>query len=185
MTDDARILERVAGGDRAAFEAFVRRHRDTVRRYARAVAGDDDAAEDAVQEVFIAAWRGAAGFRGGTSARAWLLVIARNAVRRQHRRSAGEPPSFEPLETVALQAGWGRSPDDDWTDRLAAAEVVERGLAALGDDDREILLLRDMEGFTNDEAAEVLGLSLPAVKSRLHRARLRFMANVRGVHGGP
>ncbi len=181
MTDDAQTLEHVAGGDRDAFERFVRRHEGAVLRYIRTRTADPDRAEDALQETFITAWRRADGYRGAGSARAWLLTIARNAVHRQYRRSAGEPESFQPLDAIAVGAGWGRDPDEAWTSRIAAAELVERGFHGLSEEDREVLLLRDLEGFGNEEVAELLELSLAAVKSRVHRARLRFMEKVRGI----
>ena len=184
MTEDARTLERVAGGDRHSFERFVREHEAAVLRYIRTRTADPQLAEDALQETFIAAWRSAATFRGAGSARAWLLGIARNAVRRQYRRPAGEPDSFEPLDAIAVRAGWGRAPDDSLDERIAARELVERGFERLSSEDREVLLLRDLEGFGNEDVARMLGLSLPAVKSRLHRARLRFMESVRRIDEG-
>lgn len=180
MTDDARMLEAVARGDRVAFERFVRRHEAAVLRYARSQTPDEERAADALQETFIAAWRSAGTFRGPDSARGWLLAIARNAVRRQYRRPAGAPERFEPL-AAAAQAGWGREPGEAWTARIAARELVERGFEALSPEDRELLLLRDLEGFRNEDVAGILGLSVPAVKSRLHRARMRFMATVREI----
>ena len=184
MTEDAPTLERVARGDRDAFERFVRRHEGAVLRYIRTRTSDPDRAEDALQETFIAAWRSAGTFRGDGSARAWLLTIARNAVRREYRRAAGEPERFQPLDAVAVGAGWGRDPDEAWTDRIAAGQLVERAFERLSADDREILLLRDLEGFRNEDVAEMLGLSLAATKSRLHRARLRFMESARGTDAG-
>lgn len=184
MTEDAERLERSAAGDRRAFERFVVDHEGAVLRYIRTLTRDPAAVEDALQETFIAAWRGAGTFRGEASARAWLLSIARNAVRRQYRRPAGAPESFEPLDAVAVRAGWGRDPDEAWTDRIAAAQVVERGFDTLSPEDREILVLRDLEGFENQEVAEMLDLSLAAVKSRVHRARLRFMESVRRIDAG-
>lgn len=184
MTDDAELLARAAAGDRRAFRRFVEDHEGAVLRYIRTRTGDTGMAEDALQETFIAAWRHAGSFRGDGPARTWLLAIARNAVHRQHRRSAGEPEAFEPLDEIAVRAGWGRDPDEAWTERIAAAQLVERGFAQLSPDDREILVLRDIEGLGNAEVARLLGLSLSAVKSRVHRARLRFMESVRGIDEG-
>ncbi len=175
---------RAAEGDRRAFERFVEEHEGAVLRYIRTRTGDPEVVEEALQETFIAAWRRADTFRGHGSPRAWLLTIARNAVRRQYRRPAGAPDTFEPLDAVAARAGWGREPDEAWTDRIAARQVVERGFDALSPEDREVLVLRDLEGFGNQEVGELLGLSLAAVKSRVHRARLRFMESVRGIDEG-
>ena len=184
MTDEPELLERAADGDRRAFEHFVRKHEGAVLRYIRTQTSDDDVAEEALQETFIAAWRHADGFRGDGSPRAWLLTIARNAVRRQYRRPAGAPETFEPLDSAAVRAGWGREPEDRWTDRITAAQVVERGFTGLSPEDREVLVLRDLEGLGNEETAELLGLSVAAVKSRVHRARLRFMESVRRIDEG-
>ena len=184
MTDDAELLARAAAGDRRAFRRFVEDHEGAVLRYIRTRTGDAGVAEDALQETFIAAWRGADGFRADGSPRAWLLTIARNAVRRQYRRPAGAPEAFEPLEAAATRAGWGRDPDEEWTDRVAARQVVERGFETLSPEDREVLVLRDLEGFGNEDVAAMLDISLAAVKSRVHRARLRFMESVRGLDEG-
>lgn len=181
---DAELLERSAGGDRRAFERFVTAHEGAVLRYVRTRTDDPAVAEDALQETFIAAWRSAGTFRGGGSARAWLLTIARNAVRRQYRRPAGAPEAFEPLDATAVRAGWGRDPHEEWADRITAAQVLHRGFESLSPGDREVLVLRDLEGFSNGETAALLGLSVAAVKSRVHRARLRFMESVRGGDGG-
>ena len=184
MIDDAERLERAAAGDRRAFERLVLDHEGAVLRYIRTRTTDPEVVEDALQETFMAAWRSAGSFRGDGSVRAWLLTIARNAVRRQYRRPAGAPDRFEPLDAVAVRAGWGRDPGEAWTDRIAARQLVERAFEALSADDREVLVLRDLEGFGNDDVAEMLGLSVAAVKSRVHRARLRFMESVRGIDGG-
>jgi RNA polymerase sigma-70 factor (ECF subfamily) len=184
VSDEGTALERAAEGDRRAFERFVEEHEAAVLRYIRTQTRDPDVVEEALQETFIAAWRSADTFRDDGSPRAWLLTIARNAVRRWYRRPAGAPDTFEPLDAVAVRAGWGRDPDEEWTDRIAARQVVERGFEALSAEDREVLVLRDLEGFGNGDVAEMLGLSLAAVKSRVHRARLRFMESVRGIDEG-
>ena len=108
------------------------------------------------------------------NARGWLFSIARRHTARHFRRRAGEPAQMDTLETMGLNAGWGQSLGDD----IAAAHDVRRALAHLDESTREILVLRDIEGFTNEETAEALGLSVPATKSRLHRARLALLAEL-------
>jgi RNA polymerase sigma-70 factor, ECF subfamily len=178
---DAEILRRTAAGDASAFELLVARHEAAVYRYIRALVQVEDRLDDALQETFIAAWRGAAGFRGESGARAWLLQIARRATLRQYRRHAGEPRHHASLETLAVEAGWSDVSRDPLAERLAARELVEAGFRGLSTEDREILVLRDLEQLTGEEAAATLGITLPAQKSRLHRARLRFLANVKGM----
>jgi RNA polymerase sigma-70 factor, ECF subfamily len=173
---DADLLRGTAGGDRAAFTAFVRRHEPAVLRYVTAITDDADRAADAQQETFIAAWRGAAEFRGTGSARAWLLRIARHRVYREFRLRSGQPRAHATLEVLAREAGWGDDSAERITNRIDAREQVRAGFQPLSVEDREILILRDLEEFSGEETAEMLGLSLAAQKSRLHRARLRFMA---------
>jgi RNA polymerase sigma-70 factor, ECF subfamily len=183
LLSDADALRRTASGDAAAFEAVVDRHESAVLRYLRALTDDADRAEDMLQETFIAAWRGAGSFRGSDSARGWLLTIARHALHRHVRRHAGEPRRFEPLESLAVDAGWGDA-GDKLGRLLDAREIVAIGFAGLSAEDREILVLRDLEEFSGEEVGSMLGLTLAAVKSRLHRARLRFIGNLKGGRHG-
>jgi RNA polymerase sigma-70 factor (ECF subfamily) len=171
---DASLLARTAAGDASAFTAFVRRHEARVYRYALLLAGQRADAEDALQETFLRAWRHAAQFRGPGAATGWLLAIARSAVARQRRRHAGEPVAHESLDVLAEQAGWGASVDGGAAEDAVAR--VQRALARLGAGDREILALRDLEGRSGEATAEALGITLAAMKTRLHRARLRFAA---------
>jgi RNA polymerase sigma-70 factor (ECF subfamily) len=91
----------------------------------------------------------------------------------------GEPASFEPLETLGVQAGWGD--DGAALESLARRDLLRRALRRLRPDDREILVLRELEGLPGAEVAEMLELTLAAMKSRLHRARLRLAAALREV----
>jgi len=179
--DDLTLLRRAGAGDGDAFERLVTRHQAPVHRFARTLTDDEAAAEDALQETFVAAWRGAAAFRGDASVRSWLFTIARNAVHRQFRRPAGAPApeDVEPLDELGVRAGWGTSDPEAGAIRRQRRDSVARALEALHTDDRRVIILRDLEQLSGEEAAAVLGLSLPALKSRLHRARLRFAARLR------
>lgn len=177
---DRELIRRAAAGDREAFERIVERHQAAVHRYIRSIVHQAAAAEDALQETFLAAWRAAGTFRGEGGARPWLLAIARHASARQFRRRAGEPADTTPLEDLGREAGWGGEADPEAQAlRRERLEILSAALAALAPDDREVIVLRDLEGLTGEEAASVLGLELPALKSRLHRARLRFAARLR------
>lgn len=175
---DVVLLARTAAGDRRAFEHFVERHQAAVYRYARTLVGRPEDAEDVLQQTFLAAWRGAAGFRGDASGRTWVLTVARHAAHRYRSRVAPEPADDPSLEELGLRAGWGGpSPE-----RLAmAAEERARvvaALASLAPADREILTLRDLEALSGDETAALLGITVAAMKSRLHRARLALAARL-------
>jgi len=182
LSGDAELLAQAASGNEGAFEALVLRHREAVWRFACSLTRDTALAEDALQETFLAAWRGAAAFRGDGPALGWLLSIARNAVYRQFRTRASEPGQLESLSELGEAAGWGAAPDP--TEAYVSRDEVDRALHGLGPEDRELLLLRDQEGLTNEACAALLGIGLPALKSRLHRARLRFVASFRGGRHG-
>lgn len=179
--DDLIVLGQVAQGDRLAFDDFVRRHQASLLRFIHTLTTDAGRAEDALQETCLAIWQHAASFRGEASVKSWIFSIARHAVARQFRRGAAEPApeDHEPLDAIGAAAGWGHDDPETAAMRSEARETVHRALAALSADDRRLLTLRELEGLTGAQAAGVLGLSLAAEKSRLHRARLRFMAALR------
>lgn len=153
------------------------RHADAVHRLLLSVGATPDDAEDALQDCFVAAWRGASTFRGSGAARGWLFTIARNALRRQHRRRAGEPAEYESLDSLGASAGWGS--ESDFSHRFEVRETLEWALGQLPPDEREVVVLRDLEGFSGQETADALELSLAGMKSRLHRGRLRLMGVAR------
>lgn len=177
---DRELIRRTAAGDREAFDSLIERHQAAVHRYIRSIVRQPASAEDALQETFLAAWRAAGSFRGEAGARPWLLAIARHASARQFRRRAGEPQETVPLDELGRRAGWGA---DENPEALAMRRERQRTLSdaldALAPEDREVIVLRDLEGLSGEEAARVLGLELAALKSRLHRARLRFAARLR------
>jgi RNA polymerase sigma-70 factor, ECF subfamily len=176
--DDAELLTRSADGDRAAFTALMERHGGAVHRFLLSLGAAPQDAEDALQECFVSAWRSAESFQGAGSARSWLFTIARNTHLRQARRRAGEPVTMEPLEVLGAEAGWGATSGFDH--RFEVAEEVRWALHQIPEDEREVVVLRDLEGLSGDDTAQLLELSLPAMKSRLHRGRLRLMAVMRG-----
>lgn len=178
-------MSRVAAGDRDAFTEVVRRHAPAVMRVARAIAGDDARADDVAQEAFVAAMESARTYRADLgSVRAWLLTIARNKARRA-RRAKPEELRAEwddaPLFDLGLRAGWGDDAPDVSFEREEESERLARALASLADEEREIIALRDVEELSGEETARVLGVTVAAMKSRLHRARLRMLGAVREI----
>ncbi|MCU0225832.1 MAG: sigma-70 family RNA polymerase sigma factor [Acidobacteria bacterium] len=175
--DDAELLRRTAAGDRAAFDEVVARHKDAVWRLCRAAAPTRQDAEDALQEAFLSAFRHAGQFRGESSVRTWLLTIARHAALRLSVRAAAAPDPEPDIWALGIDAGWG-APEDPEALAIAAQrrDALQRALDALEPADREVIVLRDLEQLDGESAAAVLGLALPAMKSRLHRARLRLAA---------
>jgi RNA polymerase sigma-70 factor (ECF subfamily) len=178
--DDATLLAMSASGSADAFDRFVARHQAAVFRYLRTKANDADA-EDALQQTFVAAWRNAATIEVEGSARPWLFTVARNAAAKLQRRAGAAPQPVEDLEQLGELAGFA-APDATPARFAEAAEerqLLNSALSSLPDADREVLTLRDLEQLTGEQVAELLGLSLPAMKSRLHRARLRLVAELR------
>lgn len=185
IDSDTELLVRTAAGDRSAFDQFVERHQAAVMRLLLAGADSPDDAEDALQEAFLGAWRSASTFSGNESARGWILTIARNALRRQYRRRVGEPSEFLPLDDLGRDAGWGsEEPPDAVYARVESRERLAQALSRLQPADREVLVLRDLEELSGEAAAAALGITVRAMKSRLHRARLRLAAELRGQHAG-
>lgn len=173
----------MAAGDRAAFSELVDATRDGVWRLLRALTADPAAAEDVLQETYVAVWRSASTFRAEGSARAWIYGLARRLAARSWRRRAGEPASLIPLQELGAQAGWGRDPEEI-TAALEDRALLAVALDRLSTHDREIIVLCDLEGLSGPEVGRLLGLTANAARVRLHRARLRLMAQLRGGEGG-
>lgn len=174
------LARRAAQGDRAAFDALVVMHQAALMRFARALTRDAAAAEDVFQETFLAAFRRIRTFRGESAFRTWLFTIARRAAMRRSRKRAGEPAEHESLQVLGEAAGWGSdqahaSP----ADQAERRELLAKALGSLEEEERTVIVLRDLEGLSGEEAAAVVGISVAALKSRLHRARLRLAAAAR------
>ena len=191
---DAELLEAARSGKGEALEVLLERHEARLYRFARRLCRHREDAEDVLQESLLAAARGLPGFRGASSIGTWLYTIARSFCIKKRRRSVFAPAevSLDSEASVAARglADPGRRPDEALeASRLEAA--LERAIAALDRPYREVLLLRDVEGLPSAEVARVTGLSVPAVKTRLHRARGRLREALapllapRGAHAPP
>lgn len=147
--------------------------------------GDRQDAEDLVQEVLMHAYRGWDSFQGRSSEKTWLYTIAARACQRMHRKRAGEPAHVGSLEEllpfseprVAIIAQDQEGPLQVQI-RTEARQQVEAAIAALPDEFRIPLILKEIVGFSVPEVAQVLDLQEGTVKSRIHRARLRIRAAV-------
>jgi RNA polymerase sigma-70 factor (ECF subfamily) len=178
---DPELIVRSAGGDRAAFEILVSRHERAVFRLARTITQTNEDAEDVLQETFLSAFRGAGTFRASASVRTWLLTIARHAAIRHETRAARLPAANVDAANLGIDAGWGSDPES-LVIRAQQHEHLKSALESLSPQDREILVLRDLEGVSGDDVASLLAMSRPAMKSRLHRARLRLLGRLRADH---
>lgn len=176
---DEELLRRTSAGEHEAFDVLMTRHSAAVYRFARAATDGPAAAEDVLQETFLAAWRGAGSFQGRSAARTWLLTIARNQAWHHRERAGRLPVDDGPLPELGEAAGWGSESPESEALLSERRTLLARALSVLAAEDREILVLRDLEELSGEETAAALGLSLSAMKSRLHRARLRLAARLR------
>lgn len=178
---DLGIVERVRGGELEAFNRLVELYQDYLFGIAYRILTDRDHAADAVQDAFLHAYRHLATYRGG-SFRSWLTRIGVNAcmdLLRAKRRRPSQP--FPELDDESWEP---RAPEDDDPEARATASARARALSeALGriaHDQRVAIVLYDVEGYDYQEIANLTGVSLGTVKSRIHRGRLALRALLQG-----
>lgn len=170
---DAILVERARAGDLTAFNDIVALHQDFLHALVVRVVPDRDQADDVTQEAFFRAYRQLEGYRGG-SLRSWLARIAMNAaldLQRARKRRPSQP--YPELEDDSWQPPSGA--DDDPEEIVAASErhaAITDALGRITADQRAAIVLFDVEGFDYAEIAEMTGVSLGTVKSRIHRGRL-------------
>jgi len=189
---DARLLAAAQAGDKQALEKLLEQHQAQVYRFGMKMCRDPEDAKDILQDTLLAMARTVRDFRGASSISTWLYTIARSFCIKKRRRSKFAPEEERSLDTDAASEAKGLAAPGKNPDEALAGRQVERALeqviAALDPMYREVLLLRDVEGLAAPEVAEVLGVSVQAVKTRLHRARLSVrerVAPLLGVEPGP
>lgn len=183
------LLARARTGDREALEALLAHHQAQIYRFGLKMCHDPDDAQDVLQDTLFAMARGVRDFRGASSLSTWLYAIARSFCIKKRRRSKFAPAPERSLDSDAnLEAARVADPAKRPDEALAGRQIeatLEEAIGALDPMHREVLLLRDVEGLTAPQVAEVLGVSVQAVKSRLHRARLSVRAQVAPLLGVP
>ncbi|MEW5851835.1 MAG: sigma-70 family RNA polymerase sigma factor [Myxococcota bacterium] len=166
------LIEAARAGDRRALETLLARHQDTIYRFGVRMCANPDDAQDVLQDTMLAVARNLHSFRGASSFSTWVYAIARSFCAKRHR--PGRSVRAADLDEEAAAEGVAdprRGPEDALLERRLQRSL-EDAIAALEPMYRETLLLRDVEGLSAAETAEVLGLTVEAVKSRLHRARV-------------
>jgi RNA polymerase sigma-70 factor (ECF subfamily) len=181
--DESALIEASQAGDPRALDELVRRNQDRVYSFAMRMCRNVEDAKDILQETFLGVVRSIRDFRAESRFSTWLYRIAANACLKKRRRGVFDP---EPEQEISLDAlmprpdAEGRKPEiPDWSEdaerALLRGELVQQMEAAIDKLPREykiVIILRDVEGFSAEETADLLKLSVPAVKSRLHRARV-------------
>ena len=183
---DERLLADARQGDKQALEALLERHQPQVYRFGLKMCRDPEDAQDVLQDTLLAMARGVRDFRGASSISTWLYTIARSFCIKKRRRSKFAPAQQRSLESDAAVEAGRLAGGEDPAETLAGKEVeraLEQAITALEPMYREVLLLRDVEGLTAPEVAEIVGTTVQAVKSRLHRARLSVRERVAPLLG--
>ncbi len=169
------LLDAVRAGDRRALERLLARHQAAIYRFGTKMCRDEEDAKDILQETMFAAARTIPEFRGTSAVSTWLYAIARSFCIKKRRTSKFAPERVESLDAHAEQAAeiadTGRNPEENAAGRQLQV-ALDDAIAGLDPMYREVIALRDVEGLSAAEVAEVMGLSIEAVKSRLHRARM-------------
>jgi RNA polymerase sigma-70 factor (ECF subfamily) len=177
---DVALVERAKAGDQAAFETLVKQYERQIFRTALHITQNREDAEDITQDVFVKAFTKLDQFQGNSKFSTWLVRIAVNeSLMRLRKRKTSKTVSMD--QDVETDEGsiprdfaeWRPNPEQNFS-QSELAEILRKTIAGLPPGFRTVFTLRDIENLSTEETAEALGLSVPAVKSRLLRARLQL-----------
>ena len=176
--DEASLVAKAQAGDGDAFGALVRQYQNKIYRLAKHITQNDEDAEDVLQDAFLKAYEHLSGFQGNSKFYTWLVRIAVNEALMKLRKRRGDRtvPLDEPVDTgeelVNREiAVWEDNPEQRYS-QSEMQQILNEAVEDLKPDFRTVFALRDIEEMSTEETAEILGISVPAVKSRLLRARL-------------
>src|SRR6267154_3672301 len=179
-SDELKLVHAAKAGDDSAFEELVRRYDRNVFRIAQHITQNREDAEDVVQEAFLKAYTNLQQFQEQSKFYTWLVRIAVNEALMKLRRrrpermvSLDEDIKTEDDSVPREVADWAPNPEQNYN-QAELKEIVSRTIQGLPPGFRTVFVLRDVEGLSTEETAEALELSIPAVKSRLLRARLQL-----------
>jgi RNA polymerase sigma-70 factor (ECF subfamily) len=177
---DLQLVARLQQGDKTSFRELVRRHQDKVYRLALRLTRDEARAQDAMQDAFLQVYRKIAQFQEQSAFTTWLYRITVNAAlmrmrsEKRHRETSLEeasPQYTEQGEIAEPVDDWSAAVDDDAGNRELAV-YAQQAIDELPDPYRSVFVLRELEDMSTEEVAKILDLTVPTVKTRLHRARL-------------
>lgn len=178
-TSDADLVRLAQAGTTEAFDELVRRYQDRVFRLCIKILRLEDDASEAMQDAFFMAYRGIGKFKAESTFSTWLYRVATNAALMKYRKRRAGHVSYEQsqstnpdAEPMAI-ADWTTQPLQEVLN-AETREILAREVEALPDNERTVFVLRDIMEQSNDDVARELGVTLSAVKSRLHRARMHL-----------
>ena len=177
--DEPELVAAAKAGDMTAFETLVNRYERKIFRLAQNITQNREDAEDTMQEAFLKAYQHLGDFQGNSRFYTWLVRIAVNqALMKLRKRRPNQVSLDEEIETGEESMpreveDWGPSPEDRY-EQSELGTILNETISDLDPSFRIVFQLRDIEELSTEETADVLGLSVPAVKSRLLRARLKL-----------
>lgn len=182
---EGELLAAARTGDRGALAALLEKHQEKVFGFGVRMCGDPEDAKDIAQETLMTMARTVRDFRGDASLATWLYTVARSFCIKKRRRTKGAPAFHLPLDKVDQDAtSAGTTPEQSLIGQQAR-ETVAAALDALDPEEREVIILRDIEELSAAEAAQAIGISVAALKSRLHRARAELRRLLMASVGDP
>lgn len=186
------LVDRLRAGDEGAFAAVVRAHQASLSRLARALVGSGAVAEEVVQDTWLAVVRGVDRFEGRSSLKTWLFHILVNRARSAATKEGRTDSGLDPDDARFDASGAWSSPPVPWSehveDRVAAEQLAALArdlLETLPESQRQVVVLRDVEGLSAAEVAKLLGLTDGNQRVLLHRGRARLRADLEAKLGGP
>jgi RNA polymerase sigma-70 factor, ECF subfamily len=178
--DETRVVQRAQQGDTAAFTDLVSHYERRIFRLAKNITQSEEDAEDVLQETFLKAYEHLGGFQGQSKFYTWIVRIAVNeSLMKLRKRKTDKTVSLDENfdtgeETVVREiAVWDENPEQRYS-QTEIREILEKAVQTLRPAFRTVFVLRDVEDLSTEETAAALDLSIPAVKSRLLRARLQL-----------
>lgn len=178
--DETALVAQARGGDNGAFADLVRRYEAKIFRLAQHITQNREDAEDVLQETFLKAYEHLDQFQGNSKFYTWVVRIAVNqALMKLRRRRTDKSVSLDETidtgeDTITREiAAWDEDPEQQFS-REELSEILDSAIESLAPTYRSVFLLRDVDDLSTEETAEALSISVPAVKSRLLRARLQL-----------
>jgi RNA polymerase sigma-70 factor (ECF subfamily) len=184
---DLELIAKFQAGDQASFEELVSRYSSKAFSLASRLTKNSEDAEEVLQDVFVTVFRKIDGFEGKSSFSSWLYRITVNAAlmklrKRRQDQSLPMEDMLPQVQNVPAPASMHGSEGETVTLRTQIGLALEDAIAKLPDDYRPVFVLRDIDGLTSKEVGEILDLTIPAVKSRLHRSRLMLRKRLQAFY---
>jgi RNA polymerase sigma-70 factor (ECF subfamily) len=176
---DGELVRRVREGDRSAFNQLVLKYRSRVMGVAARMIGDRAEAEDLAQDVFVKAYRALRDFHGEALFSTWLYRITANSCLNHRKKQTRERRLTEVVDDLEPLRCDPSSNPHSALERKQLTAQLEKAIGGLPEDQRMVLVLREIEGLSYEEIADCLALELGTVRSRLHRARLEVQSKIK------